>query len=123
MAARISCSASWSSPGARWSGSARANATFRWTRPLAGFDRRDQARIAAALLFACAGLAHVLAGSLVSISRYEIYVILLGLGTMLVVFDRPAEALFSRMGPGPAPPSAPPSCSAAPAMRCAASMR
>ena len=74
------------------------NATFRWTQPLAGFDRRDRARIAAALLFACAGLAHVLAGSLVSVSRYEIYVILLGLGTMLVVFDRPAETLFGRMG-------------------------
>jgi hypothetical protein len=73
--------------------------TFRWTRPLAGFDIRDRARIAAAVLFACAGLAHVLAGSLVSISRYEIYVILLGLGAMLVVFDRPAEALFGRMGP------------------------
>jgi hypothetical protein len=74
------------------------NATFHWTHPLASFDRRDQARIAATLLFTCAGLAHVLAGSLVSISRYEIYVILLGLGTMMVVFDRPAEALFSRMG-------------------------
>lgn len=74
------------------------NATFRWTEPLAGFDARDRARIGATLLFACAGLAHMLAGSLVSISRYEIYVIVLGLGAMLVVFDRPAEALFRRMG-------------------------
>ncbi|WP_431268605.1 hypothetical protein [Dankookia sp. P2] len=74
------------------------NATFRWTSPLAGFDGRDRARIAAAMLFACAGLAHVLAGSLVSISRYEVYVVVLGLGAMLVVFDRPAATLFGRMG-------------------------
>ncbi|WP_380066458.1 hypothetical protein [Dankookia sp. GCM10030260] len=74
-------------------------APFRWTRPLAGFDARDRARIAAVILFSCAGFAHLLAGSLVSISRYEIYVIFLGLGAMLVVFDRPAEALFSRLGP------------------------
>ncbi len=77
----------------------RAPAAFRWTRPLAGFDRRDRARLAAVSLFACAGVAHVLAGSLVSISRYEIYVLALGLGAMLVVFDRPAAALAGRLGP------------------------
>ena len=77
----------------------REPTAFRWTRPLAGFDPRDRARLAAVFLFACAGLGHVLAGSLVSISRYEIYILALGLGAMLVVFDRPAEALLSRLGP------------------------
>lgn len=74
-------------------------ATFRLTQPLAGFDPRDRARLAAAGVFACAGLAHVLAGSLVSISRYEIYILALGLGSLLVVFDRPAAALTARLGP------------------------
>lgn len=74
-------------------------AEFRWTRPLAAFDRRDRARIGAVLLFAAAGLAHVLAGSLASVSRYEIYILGLGLGALLVAFDCPVDALCGRLGP------------------------
>src|SRR6478752_2985424 len=57
------------------------------------------ARLAAAGFFALVGLAQLLAGSLVSVSRYEIYVLALALGALLVVWAEPIDAALRGLGP------------------------
>ena len=57
------------------------------------------ARLAAAGFFALVGFAQLLAGSLVSVSRYEIYVLALALGALLVVWAEPIDAALRGLGP------------------------
>jgi hypothetical protein len=58
-----------------------------------------QVRLTAAGFFLVVGLAQMLAGSLVSVSRYEIYVLTLGLGALMVVFAAETDALLRRRAP------------------------
>jgi hypothetical protein len=51
----------------------------------------------AAGFFLVVGLSQLVAGSLVSVSRYEIYVLALGLGVLMVVFAAEADALLRRL--------------------------
>ena len=61
---------------------------------------------AAAGFFALVGLAQLLAGSLVSVSRYEIYVLALALGALLVVWAEPIDAALRAWGRWATPRSA-----------------
>ena len=54
---------------------------------------------AAAGFFAVVALAQLTGGSLVSFSRYEIYVLALGVGTLLVVFAEEADVFVMRLRP------------------------
>jgi hypothetical protein len=55
--------------------------------------------VAAAGFFAVVAVAQLTGGSLVSFSRYEIYVLALGVGTLLVVFAAEIDAFVERMRP------------------------
>jgi hypothetical protein len=59
--------------------------------------RVQQAKLIAAGFLAVVGLAQIFAGSLVSVSRYEIYVLALCLGTLMVVFAVETNTLLHHL--------------------------
>jgi hypothetical protein len=61
--------------------------------------RTEWVKLAAAAFFAVIALAQLTGGSLISFSRYEIYVLALGVGALLVVFPAPVDAFLAQMRP------------------------
>jgi hypothetical protein len=80
-------------------GVARAGIGGGGGRPSPARTRPDWAGAVAFGFFAVVALAQVTGGSLSSFSRYEIYVLALGVGALLVVFAPEADAFLARIRP------------------------